>query len=508
MVKTEPRGTWIDESLIDHDLLLNAVGLVNQHSDIDSFIAAVPTTYLKLDASNDPITEDLELSKDLTVGIDLSILGNLYIDNIYEYTAAANITMNNHIFPGVSGGIDFGDSSNFFRTLYLSNPGGNVVLCQPVQPGGGSTNYTFNCGGGQAVGGLNQGGTFTFKMNDIASSLGTSVNQIIFDPGRPDIFQPGTTNDVIFQAYNGIATYAFVCAFGGFNDVQYGLELRRTGVESFAKTLIFDNQVPVSDFRRSIDFRINTVNKLTIENDGTIIVTDRITTPELTAGVINNGVQFGTVAVPGVNFIAYGNFFGLNWFDYLTINAVTTNLPVCLGMFPNGTAAASYVNVYNSSSTGATAWLSMGARGAIAELVVRDFAQTTNITDLNIGSGGNDFPVFDVSCTTLTDINFVFTGVIEYNFTTTAFTLSDANNIIFGTTIGSKIGTAPNQKLAFYNSTPITQPSSTGQTAGYTSIGGGTNVQETDTFTGGIGVIAYTIGDIVRHLKSLGLIAA
>lgn len=381
-ILTKPRGTWIDESLIDHDLLLNAAGLVNQHAQIDTFINTVPTTYLKLDASNDPLTGTLNSQS---------------------------------IIPALSANYDFGDSNNFFRTLYLNNQGGNVIYCKPIQlTGEPATNYTMILGGGQFGSDLNQGGTFTFKMNDIASSLGTSINQIVFDPGRPDVFAAGTTNDVIFQAFNGIATYGFVCAFGGFNDVQYGLELRRiSGVESFAKTLIFDNQVPVSDFRRSIDFRINTVNKLTIENDGTVTVIDRITTPFITATVINNGVGIGTAGAPAVTFTGYPNFFGLNWFDYLTINAVITNLPVCLGMFPNGTATSSYVNVYNSSNTGATAWLEMGVRGTIAELIVRDFAQTTNITALNIGSGGNDFPIFDVTCTTLTDINFVFAGLTE-----------------------------------------------------------------------------------------------
>lgn len=401
----------------------------------------IDTTYLKLDCSNDPLTGNLDLGNNdlLNPGAGHNSFTDLQggqINEYYhltasEYTDFGNIpttylqldcsndpltgTLTSQtILPNGSATYDLGDLSNYYKTLYLSNDGGNVVLCQGVQSGGGPTTYTFNCGGGQFGGDLNQGGTFTFKMNDIASSLGTCINQLILDPGRPDVFAAGTTNDIIFQSFNGIATYGFVSAFGGFNDVQYGLELRRiSGTEAFAKTLIFDNQVPNNDFRRSIDFRINSVNKLTIENDGTVAVIDRITTPELTAGVINNGVQFGTVAVPGVNFIAYGNFFGLNWFDYLTVNSVTSNLPVCLGMFPSGTATASYVNVYNSSSTGAAAWLSMGARGSTAELVIRDFSQTTNITTMNIGSGGNDFPVFDLTCTTLTDINFIFAGLTE-----------------------------------------------------------------------------------------------
>ena len=85
------------------------------------------------------------------------------------------------------------------------------------------------------------------------------------------------------------------------------------------------------------------------------------------------------------------------------------------------------------------------------------------------------------------------------------FTLNDSN-VVLGTTTGSKIGTATTQKLGFWNATPIVQPSSTGQNSGFTT-GVGTHVHEVSTFTGGIGDTAYRISDIVRHLKSLGLIA-
>lgn len=40
-------------------------------------------------------------------------------------------------------------------------------------------------------------------------------------------------------------------------------------------------------------------------------------------------------------------------------------------------------------------------------------------------------------------------------------TITDAHNIVVGTTTGTKIGTATNQKLGFYNATPVVQPSST-----------------------------------------------
>jgi spore coat polysaccharide biosynthesis protein SpsF (cytidylyltransferase family) len=48
-----------------------------------------------------------------------------------------------------------------------------------------------------------------------------------------------------------------------------------------------------------------------------------------------------------------------------------------------------------------------------------------------------------------------FTGTV----TLPAVIHTDATNIAFGTTTGTKIGTATNQKIAFYNATPIVQPS-------------------------------------------------
>jgi hypothetical protein len=81
-------------------------------------------------------------------------------------------------------------------------------------------------------------------------------------------------------------------------------------------------------------------------------------------------------------------------------------------------------------------------------------------------------------------------------------------NIITDIATGTRIATAANQKLSFYDiATPIVQPSSVGETTGYSAVGG-TNVDHQDTFTGNLGTKAYTINDIVKHLKSLGLVAS
>jgi hypothetical protein len=86
---------------------------------------------------------------------------------------------------------------------------------------------------------------------------------------------------------------------------------------------------------------------------------------------------------------------------------------------------------------------------------------------------------------------------------------ASTRDIVTDTTTGTKIGTSTTQKIGFFNATPLVQPSSTGVgTSGFTSGGGGNTVHAESTFTGDVGSTAYTISDIVAHLKNLGLIAA
>lgn len=61
-------------------------------------------------------------------------------------------------------------------------------------------------------------------------------------------------------------------------------------------------------------------------------------------------------------------------------------------------------------------------------------------------------------------------------------------------------------KIGFYGKTPISQPSTSGTTLNMTVVGG-TTVAESNGFSGNTGSTFYTIGDIVKHLKNLGLLA-
>jgi hypothetical protein len=60
--------------------------------------------------------------------------------------------------------------------------------------------------------------------------------------------------------------------------------------------------------------------------------------------------------------------------------------------------------------------------------------------------------------------------------------------------------------VGFYGTAPIAKPTAAG--AGGHAAVGGANVNANDTFTGGVGATAYTIGDLVAILKNFGLITA
>jgi hypothetical protein len=80
-----------------------------------------------------------------------------------------------------------------------------------------------------------------------------------------------------------------------------------------------------------------------------------------------------------------------------------------------------------------------------------------------------------------TTVNIRINGTDSFNVTSTVITYKDAFNIAFGTTTGTKIGTTIAQKIAFWNATPIVQP--TASTAidtlltntGLRASGGGAN---------------------------------
>lgn len=72
---------------------------------------------------------------------------------------------------------------------------------------------------------------------------------------------------------------------------------------------------------------------------------------------------------------------------------------------------------------------------------------------------------------------------------------------------GLMVGGAAAQKLGFWGATAVGQPSTSGTLTGFTASTG-TAVVDASQFTGGTGSAAYTVGDVVKALKTVGLLKA
>jgi hypothetical protein len=80
-------------------------------------------------------------------------------------------------------------------------------------------------------------------------------------------------------------------------------------------------------------------------------------------------------------------------------------------------------------------------------------------------------------------------------------TANDGENIIVGTTTGTKIGTATSQKLSLWNATPIVQPTTGIAEAAFVENLGGSIVNVDSTFDG------YTMQQVVKALRNMGALA-
>ena len=133
----------------------------------------------------------------------------------------------------------------------------------------------------------------------------------------------------------------------------------------------------------------------------------------------------------------------------IVVSAVSGGLPALFFTNTRGATPTTYTVVQNGDTLGALAFF--GADGS-------DYsAQGARIScEVDGTPGANDMPGRLVFSTTADGasspterLRITSAGVLQ---------IADAGNITFGTTTGTKIGTATTQKLGFYNATPVVQP--------------------------------------------------
>jgi len=293
-------------------------------------------------------------------------------------------------------------------TMIFNKVSGERVTFPEVATGEGPTNYSMKCGGGYVPFETNQGGTFSMVMGSIGDTGGTSTNQFIIDVGGPDWFAGTVENKFIIQSYNGIATYGLVAGFGSWTNGEYGFALERlVGSEVVSRTMFFDNRVPRSDTARSIDFRIDGDNVLTIENE---ITTGPPNYPHTVDFPLQHITAPGGIIVNRYTNIDSTTVFGV--LDVTNILAVNPNAGAVMALKPLGTATVTATLVTNAESTANYAVLENSVSGGVAKLATWRLGTGTGISTLCIGEMTSAF--FGVgTLDTLTAIEFYFAGAVE-----------------------------------------------------------------------------------------------
>jgi hypothetical protein len=143
-----------------------------------------------------------------------------------------------------------------------------------------------------------------------------------------------------------------------------------------------------------------------------------------------------------------------------------------------------------------TAWMDLGSLVGATSVPVIYFLQTAPSIS-NYGIGGNTTDTF-VNATT--NLYLRISNTDQLTIQSNLITVKNGLNFSFNTATGTKIGTATNQRIGFWNATPIVQPT-TGVAAAAFVANAGTAVNDASTFDG------YTISQVVKALRNTGLLA-
>jgi hypothetical protein len=126
--------------------------------------------------------------------------------------------------------------------------------------------------------------------------------------------------------------------------------------------------------------------------------------------------------------------------------------------------------------------------------------EPTDTTSTAWSTSGTGFGVNAASGFAGNLLDLQINGTSEWNFSGTVFGIGEANDIAVGTTTGTKIGTAASQKLAFWDQTPVVQPTTSISEAAFVANSGG-SIHPSSTFGG------YTIAQIAQALIDVGILA-
>lgn len=297
---------------------------------------------------------------------------------------------------------------------------------------------------------------------------GTGNNFIVFNKQRTfSAADSGSAKTYTLESNTSTNTRAVTGTFGIGNHANYGLRnlLYVQGAHSGSPSESFSETNQSGNFLvgRSGTLTMGGVGNKTIYNYGiqaTIADSISFNSATRTLNIKNYAGYFSTTmsgseTAGTLNKDAYG--------VYVTMSGSTNGTSTGYGVFINSVSAHDTNWGFYNNSAAAHNFLGKDnvatnfGTGVDAKIVFTGTqfqiqSDVVTSTDSLLLRGGTNGVLFNV-------------GATQYlGLTANTLTFADATNIVLNTTTGTKIGTGTTQKLAFYNSPPIVQPSAYTQT--------------------------------------------
>jgi hypothetical protein len=352
----------------------------------------------------------------------------------------------------------------------------------------------------------NSSGSYNYGSGtflDTTGALSVSVDELVILGAS----QQGTSGQVLTTNGSGVLSWTTVSGGGGTttNPLTIGTGLSGTSFNGSAPvTITIDSTVATLTGSQALTNK--TYNGLTVTSStGTLTVANGKTV------VLNNSITFSgtdstTITMPTATSTVLANNLGLSGGTTLIAGtAAGDKLIIQATSNATHTAAKNLIKLKkNSSSDAATSvLLTIGDGQGLNNDEVSIYTGVNTGTSGYLLRAGATFAYFNASSSLRLQIGAA--DLIQLSSSTATMvqgiTISDAKNIVLNTTTGTKIGTGTTQKLAFWNKTPIVQPTTSITGASFVSGGGGTNLKTDDTFGG------YTVAQLAAIIINSGLAA-
>jgi hypothetical protein len=415
----------------------------------------------------------------------------------HKRDTAANFTANNPILLAGQLGIETDGLTT--TPKFKIGDGVNTWTALPYFYGGSASAQNLN--NVLTVGNTTTGKNIVLTDDDIIQVGSTANRKIGFNTstivGGLELVNLNSNDHIILQDAGGIhidttyiqvpqVTASRILATDANNKITGAYTTTGSGTVlalSTSPTFTTDITTPAATISGNISASAWTTNGISIKQASNTY------TDTSSSGTVANAYtnRFGGGTILASSATTYTNYFG----SYFTIPAASTGATIT-NAYAAGFGGAirivgnlgSNASIMVDNSTGGYGALwSDATQALILRITSGDIVQ---LGDLNAKNKGIGF-VTNRS----TRVSIAAGG---------GMTFADANNISFNTTTGTKIGTATTQKLAFWNATPIVQPTTAVAAATLSSLGG-TALTSTDTFDG------YTLLQVVKALRNIGLLA-